>query len=115
MGLGENKTTMSKTMEELQAEEDFWADFDTFLSQGKWSDCKSMIQNAEDLGYENLALRMHYALNRAKGTDDFTFEPVVDEIPELLPEEDDAPMPKPEESEYITEWGDDGRLHTFKK
>lgn len=57
---------MSKTFDEVLIEADLWADFDVAVSQSKFSDCQAMIQNAGDLGYENLALRMHQALNRAK-------------------------------------------------
>lgn len=58
---------MSKTPEQIRFLEDSQADFETFLSQRKFSDCLAIIDNLGELGYETEALFLHQAYNRVWG------------------------------------------------
>lgn len=114
---------MSYTKDQLETIENIHADFDGFISQSKWEDAFACIENMGDLGYETEATFMLQTYNRKRdeaglpyGFNGLTYEPVEDtDHPIITPEEDDAPALSPKESEFISEIGDDGRLHFFKK
>lgn len=57
---------MSYESHQLETIESLHSDFDTFLSQRKWSEARAVIDNTGDLGYEMEALNMHKSLNRAE-------------------------------------------------
>lgn len=61
-------------MDESQANEIWiegkWEDFDYALSQRNWNLAGQLMQETGDNGFENDALRMHQAINRAKNEDD---------------------------------------------
>ncbi len=90
-----------------------WGDLESFVVARKWSDAGAIVDAVGEQGYELDALRMHQFLNAAQG--DFVFEPYQHPKPPVIESWWQEKDVKRSESEYATEWDDDGRLTTFKK
>lgn len=54
---------MSRTNGELRTIEDAQADFDTALSEERYDDCRAIIDNLGELGYETESMILFRALN----------------------------------------------------
>lgn len=56
---------MDYKLEQLRAEEDMWADADSFIAKQDFKNARVVMDNAGDLGYENLAVKINHAINTA--------------------------------------------------
>lgn len=57
---------MSLTNEQLSTLENIQADFDTALSQRNWSDCRAMLSNLRDTGFDHEAQILTKSLWKAQ-------------------------------------------------
>jgi hypothetical protein len=63
---------MSRTNQELETISNFQADFDEFLSQEKYDDCRALIDTMGELGYETESMILFRALNAHFAKEDTT-------------------------------------------
>lgn len=91
---------MSYTNQDIEFITNARADFETFLSQDKISDCRAIIENLGELGYETEVVFLVQALNRHLEPE-MTFEPHVDPVPPVLEDgwREESPVQAPASEE----------------
>lgn len=84
-------------------------------ADGDWPTARLIIADVEDRNIDASSLRRHMNVEMRK-TDDVEFVPYTHPTPPTIkPSEMDVPVSNTFQSDFVTEYGDDGELHHTRR